>query len=370
MPTSTRFLPRPGAIGGAALLAAATLTALAGCGPEREGQLADATPARVAGTVYVVRDTSVTATFEAAGTAEPLQQATLSTKLMATVTAVLVREGDAVRAGQPLVRLDARDLVARQAQVSASIADAESMHRDAGTQAARIRALYADSVATKAQLDAAETGFARADAGLRAARAAAGELVAVASYATIRAPFAGVVTRRFVHPGAFAAPGAPLVSLQDASQLRVTVSAAPDAVRGVARGQTIAATIEGRRMPATVEGVVPADGGNLYRINALVPNPATGASARALLAGSAATLALPLGERSALVVPLRAVTREGDLTGVTLRTPQGDVTRWVRLGATMGGVVEVTAGVRAGDEVVVPPDGDASVALSTASARN
>ena len=376
MPTRPRFPIRPGALTLAALAALAattTLASLAACAPEPEARLAEAaeaTPTRVAGTVHVVRDTTVAATFEAAGTAEPLQQATLSTKLMATVTAVLVQEGDRVAAGQPLVRLDARDLVARQAQVGASIADAEAMQRDATTQAARMRALYADSAATKAQLDAAETGLARAEAGLRAARAAAGELGAVTSYATVRAPFAGVVTRRFVDPGAFAAPGAPLVSLQDASTLRVTASAAPDAVRGLARGQTIAATIEGRPMYATIEGVVPAEGGNLYRINALVPNPASGRGVRALLAGSAATLALPLGARSALVVPARAVSREGDLTGVTLRTPRGDEIRWVRLGAASGDVVEVVAGLRAGDQVVVPHDGAARADSAAIIARD
>lgn len=337
------FLARGGVLAGTAL------TLLAACGgPEEEATVA-AAPARAAGTVYVVRDTTVLGAFEAAGTAQPLQQATLSTKLMGTVTAVLVQEGDHVVRGQPVVRLDARDLAAKEAQVSAAITDAEAMYRDAETQAARIRALYADSAATKAQLDQVETGLARASAGLRAARASGTELAAVSSYATIRAPFSGIVTQRFVDPGAFAAPGAPLVSVQDASRLRIAVSAAPDAVRGLRRGMRIPATIEGRPVGAVVEGVVPGMGGNLYTVNALVEN-----AAGAVLAGSAATLALPTGERSAIVVPAAAVSREGDLTGVLVRTAAGDEIRWVRLGAVHGTVVEVIGGLRAGDQVIVP----------------
>lgn len=335
------------------LLLGATVAA---CAPEPDERAA-AAPARTPGTIHLVRDTVVSASFAAAGTAQPVQQATLSTKLMATVTEVLVHEGDLVAAGQVLVRLDARDLTAKAAQVAASVAEAEAIQRDALANAGRIRALYADSAATRAQLDAVETGLARAEAGVRAARAAAGELGAVASYATVRAPFAGMVTRRFVDPGAFAAPGAPLVSLQDASRLRVSVSAAPDAVRGLARGQAIDALVEGRAARAVVEGIVPAAAGNLYTVNALVANPVAG-GARAFLPGSAATLALPLGTRAALVVPARAVTREGDLTGVTLRTPRGDEVRWIRTGVAAGGLVEVTAGLRAGDQVVVPPPGD------------
>lgn len=335
----------------AALAAAAVaLSALAGaCGGDApEPRAAPAVP-RVAGTVYTVHDTVVQAAFEAAGVAMPLQQSTLSTKLMGTVIEVLVQEGDVVQAGRPVVRIDARDLAAKGAQVAASVTEAEAMHRDGVTQANRIRALYADSAATRAQLDAAETGLARAEAGLRAARAASAELGAVRSYAVVRAPFAGVVTRRFVDAGAFAAPGAPLIAMQDASRIRVTATATPDAARGIRRGQPLDAMIEGRPYRAIVEGVIPAGAGNLYTINAVVPNPGT-----TILAGSSATLALPAGARTALVVPVGAVSREGDLTGVTLRTPQGDELRWVRLGAVAGDVVEVSAGLRAGDRVVVP----------------
>lgn len=336
----------------AALLAVAAT--LAACGAETPAPRPTA-PTRVAGTERVVRDTVVAATFAASGTAEPLRQAMLSTKLMATVTAVLVQEGDVVRAGQPLVRLDARDLAARGAQVAASVAEAEAVRRDAEAQAARIRALWADSAATRVQLDAVETGLARATAGVRAARAAAGELRATASHAVVRAPFAGVVTQRLVDPGAFAAPGAPLVALQDAARLRIAAHAAPDAVRALRRGDTLAATVEGRAARAVVEGIVPAAGGNLYTVNALVPN-----GDRALLPGSAATLALPLGTRRALVVPAAALVREGDLVGVTVRGPQGDATRWVRTGAPLdadGALVEVTAGLRPGDRIVVPTRG-------------
>jgi len=345
-------------------LAAVGTTACFGGNEDQDTREAAGAPAQLSGTTFVVKDTTLPDVFVASGTAQPFQQATLSTRLMASVTSVLVKEGDAVSAGQVLVRLDSRDLDAREAQVAAGIANAEAMHADAVLQASRIRALYADSAATKSQLDAVETGLVRAEAGLDAARASAGELGAAASYATIRAPFAGTVTRRFVDAGAFAAPGAPLVSLQDASQLRISATAAPGAVRGVRRGQSITTRIEGRSVQATVEGVVPAEGGNLYRVNALVPNPVTGASTRDFLAGSAATLELPAGSRNALVVPVNAVIRQGDLTGVTLRTPNGDELRWVRLGASSGDLVEVTAGLRAGDEVIVPTGAAASATSS------
>ena len=315
-------------------------------------ELAKAVPPRTAGSTYVVKDTMMQASFEASGIAAPIRQATLSTKLMGTVLSVSVREGDVVVEGQALVRIDARDLTAREGQVAASIAETEAMYREAKSQTGRIRALYTDSAATKSQLDAAETNLARAEAGVRSARAAAAELGAVSAYAVIRAPFAGIVTKRFVDPGAFAAPGAPLIGIQDGRQLRITANATPDMARGIRRGHHIDALIEGRAVEAIVEGVVPAAAGNLYAINALVAN----AGGR-ILPGSTATLRLPIGARAGIVVPSAALVREGDLTGVTLRTPDGDRTRWVRLGRVDGAMVEVSAGLRPGDVVVVPTFG-------------
>jgi RND family efflux transporter MFP subunit len=302
--------------------------------------------------VIVVRDTTIPAILEVAGTAQPLLRATLSTRLMGTVTAVLVQEGAHVTAGQLLARIDARDLAAKQAQVQAGIAEAEAVHRDAVTQAARFRALYADSAATRAQLDAAETGLARAEAGVRSAEAAARELDATAAYAGIRAPFAGVVTQRFVDPGAFVAPGAPIATVQDVSRLRIVASIAPDMASSLTPGARLEGTIEHVPVNAIVEGVVPAPSGAVYTVNAIVKN-ALGKHP----AGGAATLRLPQGTRTGLLVPVAALVRQGDLTGVRIQASTGTSLRWVRAGAVTGDQVEILSGLRSGDRVVVTAPG-------------
>jgi RND family efflux transporter MFP subunit len=315
--------------------------------PESEAAIAIEPPR--SGELYTVRDTTIDTGFDASGIAAPIQQATLSTRLMGTVTEVRVREGDRVAAGQLLLRIDARDLSAKASQVAASIAEATALHDDAAVQANRIRALYADSAATRAQLDAAETGLARTRAGVDAAQAAATELAALSSYSVVRAPFAGLVTKRFADPGAFATPGAPLLTIQDVSTLRVSASATPTVAGGLHRGQTLSAQVEGASVRATIEGIVPATTGSLYTVNAIVANPNG-----TLLAGSRAALELPTGRQRVLIVPSLAIARAGDLTGVTLRTAQGDDRRWVRLGRTLGNMVEVTGGLRKDDRIVVP----------------
>lgn len=325
----------------------ATAVVVAACAPA-DAHMTDSVAADAAtGTVITVADTTIATTLEATGVAAPLREATLSTKLMASVVGVDVLEGSVVRAGQVLVRLDARDLAAKREQVQAGLAAAQAMHTQASAHVARMRALHQEDAAPTAMLEQAETQFAQATAGLRAAQAASAELAAVESYAALTAPFAGTVTARFVDPGAFAAPGAPLVQLQDASQLRITVHVSPDVARTLAKGARVDVRIEGRADVATVEGVVPAMGG-LYAINALVENrdgrhPANGA----------ATLAVPTGTQRGIAVPEAALIREGDLVGVLLRTNDGDIRRWIRTGAVANGMVEVTAGLRVGDQVVL-----------------
>jgi RND family efflux transporter MFP subunit len=332
-----------------ALLTATLLAPLVtACGPTPEASGTTRPADRPAATA-VVRDTVVTAMLEAAGSAEPYQQAVLSTRLMGTILQVLVREGDAVAEGATLVRVDARDLDARRAQVAAQAAEAQAVRREAQVSADRIRRLYAESVATRAQLDAVETGLARADAAVRMAQAGAAEVEAAAGYAEVRAPFAGLVARRQVDPGAFASPGAPLVTIEDVSRLRVTASAAPDAVRALRRGQVIEATIEDVPVSAVVEGIVPAPGGSTWEVNAVVDN-----RARRFLAHSAATLRLPQGTEHLLVVPAAAVVRDGDLAGVDRRVAGRFERRWVRIGRTVGAGLEVLAGLAGGDSVAVP----------------
>jgi RND family efflux transporter MFP subunit len=319
-----------------------------GCGAERSDEAAPA-PSTVAGSTWVVRDTVVSDVLEASGVAEPVQRAMLASKLMARVTEVLVHEGDRVTAGQVVARLDARDLAARNEQAAAGLTSAEAAYREAEAHAARIRALYADSAAPRAQLDQAEAMLTRAEAGVRQARGAGQELAAISDYAVVRAPFAGVVTQRLMDPGAFAAPGQPLLVVEDPSALRLTVTVSPTAVTQVRRGQRLRGTVAGREVEAVVEGVVPAPGGHLVAVNAVARN-----AEGKWFPGSAATLALPQGVRPGLLIPAAAVVREGDLTGVRLKLGSITELRWVRLGEVSGPTIEVVAGLAAGDTVLVP----------------
>jgi RND family efflux transporter MFP subunit len=321
---------------------------LLGCRDRPAPETASAPGRAPEGRLVVVRDTAIVSVLEVAGVAEPVRRATLSTRLSGAVTAVLVQEGARVRQGQVLARIDDRDLRGRQAQVQAGISEAEAVHRDAQVQAGRMQALYADSAATRVQLEAAETGLARARAAERAARGAAQELAGTRAYAELRAPFAGVVTERLVDPGAYVAPGTPIVAVADPTRLRISVTVSPETAGRLRPGQRVPGTVEGTAVEAVVEGVVPAAGA-LYSVNALVAN-ARGTHAL----GAAATLRLDQGEHQGLLVPAEALIHEGDLLGVRVRTEAGDELRWIQAGREAVGAVEVLSGLKDGERILIP----------------
>ena len=299
--------------------------------------------------ILVLRDTLVPDDVEAPATTEPVLSAVLSTKLMGRVMEVRVREGDVVAAGAVLVRLDDRDLAARREQADAGVRAADAAHNEARLQADRLRSLFADSAAPRAHLDAAEAGLVRAEQAVRGARAMAAEVEALTDYAEVRAPFGGVIVQSLVDPGAFVAPGMPLVRIEDPSRLRVVAGVPPSTASAVHRGSRVGVSIEGTSITGTVEGVVPVSGAALVNVQVLVGN-----ASRRFSSGSAATVSVPGAPRKALLVPLTALVRNGDLAGVRVSVGGRPVTRWVRLGRERAGAVEVLSGLKAGDSIVVP----------------
>jgi hypothetical protein len=110
----------------------------------------------------------------------------------------------------------------------------------------------------------------------------------------------------------------------------------------------VEAQVENRDASARIEGVAPA-GNSLVRVNALVDN-----RDGRYQPGGAATLLLPQGSRPGILIPVAALVRQGDLTGVRVETGRALELRWIRLGAAREDQVEVLAGLSPGDRIFVP----------------
>jgi multidrug efflux system membrane fusion protein len=178
------------------LLLAASIAA-EGCGRSgAETHLADrAVPVRVAPAAV----DRVAVPVAATGTLGPKEDVALSFKIGGVVARVLVDEGQRVRAGQILASLDFGEI---DPGVTRARAGAEKAERDL----ARARRLYADSVATREQVENAETARDAAQAELDAA-------MFNRRHAAITAPADGVILRRLAEPGELVESGATILTL-------------------------------------------------------------------------------------------------------------------------------------------------------------
>ena len=353
-------------------------------------------------TVAAVTTVSGPAVLEAGGAVQARTTATLVARIMATVREVRVRPGDRVRAGQVLVVLDDRDLAAnaRMAQSSATAADqgqsAATSERDSANAALvlarashdRIASLYAKKSATSQEMDeavaalrAAEARTASADARVKQAEAASSSASAagdaasvVASFALITAPFAGVVTEKLVEPGNMAAPGTPLVRLEDTTGFRLEVRVDESRAQHVRPGDKVGVVVDGAApdgaaLEATGEVAEVARavdaGARAFLVKIALPEAAT------LRSGMFGRARLPGAERRALVLPPAAVVRNGQLTSVFVVENGRARLRMVSLGESTSGGVEALAGIADGETVVVSPpagltDGQAVTATGRA----
>jgi RND family efflux transporter MFP subunit len=270
-----------------------------------------------------------------------LETANLATRASGTIESVLVGIGSQVRQGQVLVRLEASG-------VESAVARAEAQTVVARRTYDRLSNLERDGAATRQELDQAE-------AALRTAEAMRDEAHAAREYVTLRAPFHGTVSARFADPGDLALPGQPVLVISGAGGVKLEADVPAAMAEAMADGERVTAVEprSGRRWPATVRRVVPVIdlASHRFRVEAMFDSseglPVAGSYVRLEIAGR--------GEASAWV-PLDAIVRRGQLSGVYVVTDDAVRLRWIRTGRRTADAVEVLAGLAEGSLVVRHPD--------------
>ncbi|MBP1633623.1 MAG: macA 2 [Acidobacteria bacterium] len=375
--------------------------AVAACGGREKAAEAGRDPLDVQVEAASVRQ--VASPFETGGSVRARTTATLVSRIVAEVQEVLAAPGDRVRAGQVLIRLDGRDLQAGQARAQAAAAAAEQAVRAAATSRdgaeanlalatathRRVSELRAKNSATPHEMDqavnglrgaqsqalGAQAGIAQAEAGVSAAQAALRAATVAASWATITAPFDGIVTEKLVEPGNMASPGVPLMTVEDTRGFRLEVRVDESRLGEIDRAKPVEVLLDIPAAPAggaasasgtiTEVSMATAPGSHAYLVKIDLPDDRrlrSGMFGRARFAGPA---------REALVVPERALVRHGQLASVFVVGADNRARlRMVNAGPPVGGQVEISAGLDAGERVVVEPpaslvDGSPVRAVST-----
>lgn len=337
------------------LIAIPLLGLMAGCGgPGHESVGPEARPAVVAET-RVAEVQSIGLVTEATGSVEPWVRVSPGTKILGRIDQFLVREGDRAREGQVLVRLEKRDLEAAVAQARAAIAMAEANLENARAQYQRMQTLHERGSATDKSLEDATTGFRVAEASLVQARANLEAAEVTLGYAEIRAPVPGWVVSKMAEAGDMAAPGTPLLTLEDLSRVKVVVQVPESDVVGLSAGDPARVGIDvfDETQDASVDRIVPAGdpASRTYRVQLVLDNP----DGR-IKSGMFARVWFERGDREALLVPSSAVIDRGQLRGLFVLDGEGLARlRWVRLGRRLDDAYEVLSGLEPGERYVVAP---------------
>lgn len=332
---------------GAALAAAALL---AGAAAQAPAQAPDAIEVRV-------RD--LPQAYAAEGVVESVRQAIVGAQVDGRVTQLAVKAGDRVQAGQVLARIDARVAEQGVAASLSQVAEAEANLANARRHYERQRDLAAQKFVSQAAVDQAEAAYKAAQAQVAALKATAGQAATQRSFATVTAPFAGVVGATHVEAGDLATPGKPLVTVFDAADLRVTATLPQAALARWKRELPVTVVLPAldRVVTARRATVVPLADLRTHTVRVRLDLPV----ADGLLPGQFARAQFPTGTVRALAVPPGALLKRGELTAVYVRGPQDRwVLRQVRTGESLvdpsaGVVVEILAGLAEGERIARDP---------------
>ncbi|WP_313953151.1 efflux RND transporter periplasmic adaptor subunit [Accumulibacter sp.] len=290
-------------------------------------------------------------TLPAEAVVEAVNQATLAAQVSGRVIEVHVDVGQAVRQGDLLMKIDARE-------ASEAAAGAASQYVNARAHYQRTLSLRQQGFVSQAAVD-------KAKADLDAAQAARGQTTVGLGHATVRAPISGIVAERLTELGEMATPGKPLLTIHDPNGLRVTATIPQyrlSQMRSVGRARVEFPEL-GQWVDASSVTVLPTADAATHVSPVRVGLPA---GMSGIVPGMHARVYFVLGHATKLTVPQAAVVRRGAVAAVYVEKEDGTLNlRQLRLGEAVGsGEIEVLAGLHAGERIVLDPV-KAAVALKS-----
>lgn len=316
-----------------------------------------------------VRVANGDATISADGVIEAVRNTIISPQVAGAIVQLSVQAGDVVKAGQVLVRLDARtaqqDVAASKAQVDAARANLTVAEKDFERQ----KLLFEKNYISQAQLDRAQAQYKSAAAQANAQIAQAGAIQTQSGFYTISAPYNGIVSDMPSAIGDMAMPGRPILTVYDPSVLRAIFTIPQAKVASLKLGSGLAIEIpslpiEQRFVIPKSVTVLPLADANTHTVQLRLELPA---NTRAVQPGMFARIALNLDTStlskqkaitadSRLYVPRSAVFRRAEMYAIYIVNAQGKaVLRQVKPGPVSETEQEILSGVSKGELVAIDP---------------
>lgn len=290
-------------------------------------------------------------------TIEAAQQATVSAQTTGRIIEINVDVDDYVEKGAVIIRL-------RDKEQRAAYDAAKARFEEAEAEFKRIKEVYARKLVAKAALD-------KAEAQLKATRAAMDQAQEALDHTVIRAPYSGIVVKRLVEVGETARPGQPLMTGLSLEKLRAVVNLPQSLIYTVRQHQTawvwvgVNRDTQVKAESLTISPFADPDSHTfLVRVNLPLGD-------HHIYPGMYTKVAFVSGTASRLVIPAQAVAHRSEVTAVYVKDAKGALSfRQVRVGEALPeNQIEVLAGLSAGENVVLDPVAAAAVIAQTAPAK-
>ena len=341
---SSPIILRGRAANRAAALMVTSVLLLGGCkagGEEAKAQASAQQPATDAVPVEVAKAErrAIAASYAGTASLEARAESQVVAKTSGVALAVLVEEGQQVRAGQPLVRLDPD-------RARLAVAQSEAQMRKLENSYQRAQKLVQQQLVSAADVDQLRFDLENARAQYRMATL---EL----SYTTVLAPISGVIASRDIKPGNFVQINSPIFRIVDAAKLEATLNVPEREIAKLKPGHAVQLAVDalpGRSFSGVVDRVAPVvdTGTGTFRVVTAF------SGADGLQAGMFGRLSINYDQRAdALVVPRNALLEDGGEPAVyVVRAGKAQRTA-LKLGYDDAGWVEVRDGLEPGEQVVV-----------------
>lgn len=317
-------------------------TLLGGCGSSTDSaaQTAAVAPTEVRTTKLTNAPITRFITLPAQVLAE--RQATLYSKASGYLQDISVDKGDNVKSGAVLARIEMPELQAARAKQEAELRTAEAEYKRMEESLQKAPDLVVPQMVDQAR------------GRLEVARASLQQSETMLRYATITAPFSGVITQRLVDPGALIQSGTPMVTLMDFSKVRLQIAVPELEASRVAIGQPV--TVATENLPGmTFEGKVARfayaldTASRTMLAEVTLDNPKL-----ALRPGMLVTAKLGIEYKdSAAVMPVEALVMEKANAFAYVAEGDKAAKRPIKIGFNDGQNVEVVAGLKPDDTIIL-----------------
>ncbi len=358
----------------------ASLLLVSSCGSTHKQAPTGKAATAVAVSTDRVSMASAPQTAQASGTVQPRTRTVISAQVMGMIRQVAVEPGQSVQAGQTLILIDSQQLLTGEAQAvaarleaSAGLTESERAIDAARTQLdlaksthARLKSLFDKRSLSSQEMDEANSRLSLAASNLAMAEAKRAQVNArilqseqawksaqlTSRYATLTAPFSGIVSEKLAQVGAMAIPGTPLLVLEKASGFRLEMNVEESRSSQIRIGMPLRVVLDqGEEINAKVTEIVPSLDPASRSLTVKVDLPPL----KSLRSGAFARGEWVIGQREMLSVSADAVRETGQMQMVFVVEGGLAHSRMISVGDAHAGRREVLTGLKSGEVVVLNP---------------